>query len=282
MIPKLLLDEWRQRVPWQQDAQVEQDLIISRALVELFSDETIASTLAFRGGTALAKLHFSEPPRYSEDIDLVQLEPGGIGPVLDALRTTLSPWLGEAKYKQTRGRVTLVYRFDATGSPPQKLKLKLEINTREHGSVFPLERCALTVASRWFSGEAHISSYQLDELLGTKLRALYQRKKGRDLFDLDFALRHASASPTRIIECFNHYMSAENATISRALFEKNLHHKRTDKLFNADISILLARPNEWDFDAAMERVGQSLIQLLPGEPWAGGEGGAERAKGGKA
>jgi predicted nucleotidyltransferase component of viral defense system len=38
-------------------SQVEQDLVISRALVELFSKDRIADALAFRGGTALYKLY---------------------------------------------------------------------------------------------------------------------------------------------------------------------------------------------------------------------------------
>jgi predicted nucleotidyltransferase component of viral defense system len=269
MIPRLFLDEWRQVVPWQEDVQVEQDLLISRALVELYSHQTVASCLAFRGGTALAKLHFSEPPRYSEDIDLVQLEPGGIGPVLDAIRATLSPWLGEPKYKQTHGRVTLVYRAEATGAAKLPIKLKLEINTREHGSIYPVEWRRFSVDSRWFRGSVDIPSYALDELLGTKLRALYQRKKGRDLFDLDFALRSGKADPARIVHCFGRYMAAEGATVTRALFEKNLHQKRSDALFTADISVLLARPADWDLPAALERVSRELVVLLPGEPWAG-------------
>jgi len=53
--------------------QVEQDLVICRALVEIFSDDWLASSLAFRGGTALHKLYLNPQPRYSEDIDLVQV-----------------------------------------------------------------------------------------------------------------------------------------------------------------------------------------------------------------
>jgi hypothetical protein len=79
MIPRDYITEWRAQAPWPSDAQVEQDLVISRALVELFEQEVIASTMAFRGGTALHKLHLTEPARYSEDIDLVQTERGAIG-----------------------------------------------------------------------------------------------------------------------------------------------------------------------------------------------------------
>lgn len=69
MISSAYIREWRQSAPWTQDAQVEQDLILSRALVEIFSHLHLAKNLAFRGGTALYKLHLSQA-RYSEDIDL--------------------------------------------------------------------------------------------------------------------------------------------------------------------------------------------------------------------
>ena len=107
MIPRALITAWRARAPWSTDAQVEQDLVICRALVELFSHELLARELAFRGGTALHKLHFSSSGRYSEDIDLVQLNAGPIGPVMDAVRAALDPWLGKPQWKQGQGRVTV-------------------------------------------------------------------------------------------------------------------------------------------------------------------------------
>ena len=53
MIPKAYITEWRATAPWSQDAWVEQDLVISRALVAMFGVDEIAERLAFRGGTAL-------------------------------------------------------------------------------------------------------------------------------------------------------------------------------------------------------------------------------------
>ena len=173
MIPHDYITEWRQHVPWIQDAQVEQDLIISRALIEIFSLQILADSLAFRGGTALYKLHL-QPARYSEDIDLVQTQAGGIGSIMDALRGALNPWLGKPNWKQSEGRVTLLYRIQAEDGYP--LKLKVEINSREHFNVFGLERLQIEVKSRWFSGAATIRTYQLDELMGNKMRALHQRK----------------------------------------------------------------------------------------------------------
>jgi predicted nucleotidyltransferase component of viral defense system len=60
-------------VPWQTSEQIEQDLVICRALVEIFNDDWLSSSVAFRGGMALHKLHLHPQPRYSEDIDLVQI-----------------------------------------------------------------------------------------------------------------------------------------------------------------------------------------------------------------
>ena len=54
MIPQLHITEWSNYVPWQTNEQVEQDLVICRALVEIFNDEFLANKIAFRGGTATA------------------------------------------------------------------------------------------------------------------------------------------------------------------------------------------------------------------------------------
>ena len=97
MIPQDYITTWSLVAPWASQRQVEQDLIISRALVAIFSDPFLRGELRFRGGTALNKLHFPAPLRYSEDIDLVRTSAGPIGPVLDGVRAVLEPWLGNAK-----------------------------------------------------------------------------------------------------------------------------------------------------------------------------------------
>ena len=63
MIPRDYITEWRTRAPWVQDSQVEQDLVIGRALVEMFSHPVLAEGLAFRGGTALYRLYLKPPAR---------------------------------------------------------------------------------------------------------------------------------------------------------------------------------------------------------------------------
>ena len=269
MIPRDYITEWRTRAPWVQDSQVEQDLVIGRALVEMFSHPVLAEGLAFRGGTALYKLYLKPPARYSEDIDLVRTVSGPAGPMMDALREALDPWLGKPRWKQTEGRVTFVYRFESEDTPPLRLRLKVEINSREHFSVFGLRRVPFSVASRWFHGAADIVTYELDELLATKLRALYQRRKGRDLFDLATGLNGSTADPRRIVAAFDAYMKREDGRVTRALFERNLSGKLRDPRFGADIGSLLAHGYRWAMEEAAQEVSVRLIALLPGAPWKG-------------
>ena len=128
----------------------------------------------------------------------------------------------------------------------------MEINTREHFSVLGLVKRPFEVASRWWSGHAEITTYTLDELLGTKLRALYQRKKGRDLFDLWTASHCASVDMDKLVQCFLRYIDNDGLRISQAEFEVNLREKLQDPLFHRDIEPLLASGATWDQASAAE------------------------------
>ena len=267
MIPRAYITEWRSQAPWARDAWIEQDLVISRALVEIYSDADLASALAFRGGTALHKLYLSPAVRYSEDIDLVQTRAEPIGDTLDRVRAVLDPWLGEPRRVLKHGRVNLIYRFLSEESPPSPLRLKIEINSREHFSQLGLVAVPFAIENRWFSGQAGITTFALDELLATKLRALYQRKKGRDLFDLWLALDRGLADPGAVLACFQRYMREDGNVITRALFEENLILKRSSRGFKADIDPLLRPGTGWDLLMGMEVVVDQLISRLPGRPW---------------
>ena len=109
MIPVPFITEWSEKAPWVANSFVEQDLIITRALTDIFADEFLSKELAFRGGTALHKLYLSPQPRYSEDIDLVQINPGPIKPILFRLGEVLS-YLPDKVIKQKRYNNTMLFR----------------------------------------------------------------------------------------------------------------------------------------------------------------------------
>ena len=270
MIPEQAIVEWRREAPWNANALVEQDLVISRALVEMYSLPEISQRLAFRGGTALYKLHLPPAARYSEDIDLVQIRPEPIGETLDLVRGVLDPWLGPPQRKLKEGRVNLVYRFDSEDSPPLKMRLKIEINSREHFIELGFVHVPFEVDNQWFRGQADVVTFALNELLGTKLRALYQRKKGRDLFDLWFALEQGVVNAQALIACFERYMTEGGYAVTRALFEENLHEKAGRPDFRGDMNALLRPGLTWDFDAALQVVLEEIVAMLPGDPWKGG------------
>jgi len=269
MIPVAFITEWRKHAPWSQDAWVEQDLVISRALVEIFRVPAVAERLAFRGGTALHKLHLSPAVRYSEDIDLVQVAQEPIGETLDLLRAALDPWLGEPRRVRKKGRVNLLYRFKSEDSPAMPLRLKIEINSREHFTELGYTKVPFQIANRWFTGEAELTTFDLNELLATKLRALYQRKKGRDLFDLSYSIERDLVDVGILLDCFKRYMNEDGHAVSRAQFEANLDNKARDPSFRGDLSPLLRPAYTYDFDKSMALVLKRLIRRLPGDPWKG-------------
>ena len=274
MIPTMNIIAWGNNVPWVAQRQVEQDLIISRALVDMFNDSILSQQLRMRGGTALNKLHFSQPYRYSEDIDLVKTEAGPIGPVLDSLRSCLQPWLGKARISQGAKSTRLLFRVNAedpeTVAP---LRLKVEINTREIEAYDPPITIPLKVDNPWFNGRAEIPTFSREEMLATKLRALLQRSKGRDLFDLDHGLRtFEGLNKVRIVEILACYLEKSGLGISRAIAQQRMFAKLADPAFLTDMRPLVSSEmhealNEENTKDAFQRVLSELIDIIPGDDW---------------
>lgn len=241
---------------------VEQDLIISRCLVGLFGHPTLSGRLVFRGGTAIHKLFLSSPRRYSEDIDLVQIEAGPIGPVFDALRNVLTPLLGKPRRKQGPGVVTLTYRMASEIPPVMPMRLKVEINSREHFAVRGVRKRRFALASPWFTGACDIPTFDVHEMMATKLRALYQRRKGRDLFDLWLGLTEMGADGRQVVETFQKYMAFEGHTVSHAEFVANLEAKRLHPGFRADLGDLLPVGFEYDDSDGFAVVEREIVPWL--------------------
>ena len=262
MVIKSAIQQWREHAPWTDVSQIEQDLIISRALVAIFDDAFLASQLAFRGGTALHKLHMQPQARYSEDIDLVQITAGPIKPIMFRLGEVLS-FLPDRVIKQKRYNNTMLCRIQSEGTPPVQLRLKIEINCYEHFTEMGFVKYPFSVENQWFSGSCDITTYHLAELLGTKLRALYQRKKGRDLLDLYLALTQTDVNTDDIIKCYKRYIGfvVEQPPTYRQ-FILNMDEKMQDKDFLTDSQLLLRPGIAFDPHKAYELVRTRLIDKL--------------------
>ena len=259
MIPKEHIIEWKATAPWNEMLMVEQDLIICRALVAIYNDEFLSSHLAFRGGTALHKLYLPPQSRFSEDIDLVQIQSGSVGAILDKLREVLS-FLGKPIIKQKRNNNTMVFKADSTVPPIVSIRLKIEINCKEHFTVLGLTKIPFGVKSQWFNGACEITTYQLDELIGTKLRALYQRKKGRDLFDLQKALGNPNLNPDNVVKCYREYIEfSDGESPSQVVYLANMKEKMQEEIFLNDTLALLRPSLTFNPQEAYEIVKRELI-----------------------
>ena len=248
MIGPAYIARWRLHAPWPTREQVEQDLVLSRLIVEIANHPLLGQELVFRGGTCLHKLWLERPWRYSEDLDYVRRTAGPIGPALDALREVAAS-VGFDRVRTDVGRFPKV-RCDGDFLDGGRMSVKVEINTFERTPALPLAVRPFAVDSPWFCGSAEVATFALEELAATKIRALYQRAKGRDLFDLWLATAVGGARPTDIADCFGTYQPAGWTTTAAAL---NLDTKLRDTNFRTDLDKLVtAWPAGYTIDAAAE------------------------------
>jgi predicted nucleotidyltransferase component of viral defense system len=241
MIPRDYITAWAAVAPWPSRRQVEQDLLISRALVEIFSDPYLRKELRFRGGTALNKLHFPHPLRYSEDIDLVRTTSGPINSLLNRLHDVLDSWLGTPRFDQSPVAPKLKYAVEAEDQDSTTpIRLKIEINTREREAFDRPVEISFGVKNPWYTGDALVPTFSREEMLATKLRALLQRNKGRDLLDLDHGLVVFEHLDTlRIIIIFSQYLENSGVSISKAEAQQRMFQKLARPQIHVDLRPLL-------------------------------------------
>jgi predicted nucleotidyltransferase component of viral defense system len=283
MIPLREIAAWRAHAPWPNDMQVEQDLLLTRAMGTIFADDFLRGQVVMRGGTVLHKVHLAPAARYSEDIDLVLVGDRPPDHVEKALNRVLHPLLGAPRTNMW-AKVVLAVRnwtmpseilrlewfYRPTFSAQEEAKLKIEVNCTERTPFYDVVDLAFAPPVSE-TEKILLRSYDIDEMLGTKMRALLQREQGRDLFDLWWALhlsgqgqaQHA-VDPDRVVAAFNHYMEREGSVVRRDQFRELLDQKLTLRKFRHDMDAML-RPGlpPYEIDAAKAAVDQMLVARLP-------------------
>jgi len=257
MIPFNTITAWGVIHPWPTREQIEQDLLLSKAIIEIFRNEILARELIFRGGTALHKLILPNPSRYSEDLDFVRSSAGGIGDFMKLL-TELGKQSGFIVYTRI-GKYPKVY-WHGKAQSGRDLRIKIEINTFERTPALPLTEINHSVNTDWFAGEAMVKVFQNEETAATKLRALYQRSKGRDLFDLWLLTNVVRIDPILTCKAFTAYRP-DKYTAKKAI--DNLLMKIKEKGFSTDInSMVSADLNNYNIEeAASQIIEKYLINL---------------------
>ena len=156
----------------------------------------------------------------------------------------------------------MVFKIDSTDIPVTTLRLKVEINCREHFSVLGFEKVDFSVTNLWFTGKCQIITYKLDELIGTKVRALYERRKGRDLFDLYKALQNKNLNTENVLNCFKEYMAREGKKPTHSLYVSNMEEKIANDEFTGDTASLLRPEEKYNPNEAYEIVKAQIIDKL--------------------
>jgi len=196
--------------------------------------------------------------RYSEDLDYVRRSSGEIGELFSALRS-IGKELGMAVNTSLSEHPKVFFRGHYE-SGNGTMRIKIEINTRERSPARKYIMHSYSVDSPWFRGHADVPTFSPEELVASKLRALYQRTKGRDLFDLWLAITRLNLSPEEIVACFAPY-KPDNYT-SR-LAELNLKEKLGKDSFRNDLHSLVTEvPPDYDIDNAGKMVIDMLIALI--------------------
>jgi predicted nucleotidyltransferase component of viral defense system len=140
------------------------------------------------------------------------------------------------------------------------IRIKIEMNTRERASALPIQNRDFSVNSKWWSGQACVQTYHPAELIATKLRALYQRSKGRDLFDIWVAMTELKLESDEILAAFSTYRPER---YSSSLAIANLDEKLKTQTFRIDLkSIVSDTPFGYDIDKAAELVKETLLSKM--------------------
>jgi len=231
-----------------------------------------------RGGTLLHKVHLAPASRYSEDIDLVVVGTRPEEHIRRAIRRVLADVLGAPKtsawdtlklalrntVKPSRVlRVT--YSLPSIIDPGRMLDIVVEANVTERKPHLSVVEIPFSFPFRDKPVQTRIKGYDIHEMLGTKMRAMFQRKRGRDLFDLYWALTKSTSpvDPSGIIESFQHYMKQEGTKAGRAAFVGILEAHLKDRGFCSDMEPLLRNGISYDPHYAGSFIKANLLSLLP-------------------
>lgn len=278
------LTAWQADAPWPKRSQIEQDLRLSRGVAAIFGDPVLRKHLAMRGGTVLHKAHLAPAARYSEDIDLVLVKPMDTDALDKRLRQMLAPalgrpsdslvadaWLAVRNALRPSRILRTAYKFVPLGLQREET-IKIEVNLNESASLYPLVDVALDALDE--EGErvrAVARSYDINEMLGTKMRALMQREQGRDLFDLAHAWQLGQAGKTlhavdaaKAMQVFAWYLDREGARFGAQEAHAHLDARLGKPGFRRDMDTLL-RPGlpAFDVDKAAEVVREAYFRHLP-------------------
>lgn len=194
---------------------VEKDYVLGWLLAGISAHDTLAGHWVFKGGTCLKKCYF-ETYRFSEDLDFTITderhldedflltafreisdwiyEASGIEIPADQIRFKVTDIRGGGKYAEGR-----VYYVGPLQQRRNLARIKFDLTTKEKLVLEPEEREVHHPYSDRPEAGIHILSYCFEEVFAEKVRALAERERPRDLYDVVHLYRHDEIRPDRSV-----------------------------------------------------------------------------------
>lgn len=192
---------------------VEKDYVLGWFLAGIFNHAALRSSWVFKGGTCLKKCYF-ETYRFSEDLDFTLTDAGHLKPeFLVATFSEIARWIYDEtgievpvetvrfdSYENPRGRISVQGRVGYRGplQPAGSLpRIRLDLTDDEVLVLEPVTRKVHHPYSDEPADGIQVLCYCYDEVFAEKVRALAERERPRDLYDVIHLYRNAGARPDR-------------------------------------------------------------------------------------
>ena len=195
---------------------VEKDYVLGWILAGINAHAALSESWVFKGGTCLKKCFF-ETYRFSEDLDFTLLDESQINEAF--LQQTLSEvvaWVETESglampanqlsfdvYTNPRGRIScqgkIGYRGPVSSTSGGWPKIKLDLTADEKLVLAPVKQEVFHPYTDRPEGGFRINSYAYEEAFGEKIRALGERTRPRDLYDVVNLYRHDDTRPAATV-----------------------------------------------------------------------------------
>lgn len=261
---------WGDRIGVTNETLMELDILLCHTL-GLIARSSYGSSLVFKGGTALNKLYYEDLSRLSVDLDFNAL--GKESEVYERAREMRE---GITTRLVTSGLTAGRFKFGVLGDhfhfahealttlEGARMTFKVEISTVERFSVLGLVQRDLIVPTTADPGAyeaVSIQTVELVELIATKIRALFQRRKGRDLYDLVQASQRID-DPRILRKLVLFYFACSDIPFSAPEFFTNVDRKFDDARFRGDLDVYLRPSLQFDWNATATTVRSWLGKVL--------------------
>jgi predicted nucleotidyltransferase component of viral defense system len=195
VITRAVLDE-RVREWGLRDDVVEKDYVLGWLLWGIGTSESLRDSWVFKGGTCLKKCYI-ETYRFSEDLDFTVLPGGPISaenvlPLISEAMANVHEASGidfsvqEPRVRLRPGGHTAEGRVYYRGprGAPAPARIKLDLSAEEILARAPVLRPIAHAYPDEFPAPAQVRCYSFEELFAEKIRAMGERSRPRDLYDI--------------------------------------------------------------------------------------------------